>query len=433
MNVRPSAILHAVVIWMAVPSPVLHAASEDFYISPDGNDGWSGRLAAPNGDRSDGPLASVKAAQLAVRKLRAEDADRRQPVVVALRGGTYWLEEALAFSPEDSGTREVAGGLSGVWRRAAGAERRPAHHRLEGRRRRRVVRGPARGEEWSLECSPSSSSTTSGDSARACRRRGTTRSRRSSMRHRRTQGKGSDRFGFSGDEIRADWENLRDVEVMAFHNWAASRIPIASVDAAGHAVTLQGHTTGTSSWAQFIPGTPVFPREREGGPEATGPVVPRPPERAADLHPAAGGNAGEHDGRGSAARQPAAAARRRGEARVGGARAVPRPHVRPREVGDHRRRASRSRRPRSTSVRRSRRWARVTMRYRGLRGAARRRVRDGLRAGLPAQPDHRMRDWSTWARAASRSAARCRPAGATPSAHPATTRRWSPITPWRTA
>jgi len=42
-------------------------AAADFYISPAGNDGWSGRLAEPNAARSDGPFATIARARDAVR------------------------------------------------------------------------------------------------------------------------------------------------------------------------------------------------------------------------------------------------------------------------------------------------------------------------------------------------------------------------------
>ena len=42
----------------------------DFFVAPDGNDSWSGTLAAPNTDRTDGPFASISRAQDAVRTLK---------------------------------------------------------------------------------------------------------------------------------------------------------------------------------------------------------------------------------------------------------------------------------------------------------------------------------------------------------------------------
>jgi hypothetical protein len=43
----------------------------ELHVSLDGNDAWSGTLAAPNADRSDGPLRTFEAAQAAVRRCRA--------------------------------------------------------------------------------------------------------------------------------------------------------------------------------------------------------------------------------------------------------------------------------------------------------------------------------------------------------------------------
>ena len=40
------------------------------YVSPDGNDRWSGRLAQPNSERTDGPLATLRGARDHIRRLR---------------------------------------------------------------------------------------------------------------------------------------------------------------------------------------------------------------------------------------------------------------------------------------------------------------------------------------------------------------------------
>jgi len=72
------------------------------YVSPAGDDRWSGRLAEAAADGSDGPLRSIAAAQGAVRRLVR--AGLRKPVTVYLRGGTHFLAETLAFGPQDSGT-----------------------------------------------------------------------------------------------------------------------------------------------------------------------------------------------------------------------------------------------------------------------------------------------------------------------------------------
>ena len=43
----------------------------DFYVATNGSDSWSGTLAIPNTDKSDGPFATIEKAQEAVRKLKA--------------------------------------------------------------------------------------------------------------------------------------------------------------------------------------------------------------------------------------------------------------------------------------------------------------------------------------------------------------------------
>jgi hypothetical protein len=42
------------------------------YVSTEGNDTWSGKLAQPNAQRSDGPFATLAAARDAIRKLKAQ-------------------------------------------------------------------------------------------------------------------------------------------------------------------------------------------------------------------------------------------------------------------------------------------------------------------------------------------------------------------------
>src|SRR6266540_2089217 len=74
-----------------------------FYVSPNGNDAWSGKLAAANADNTDGPFTSVEKARDAIRQLKARG-PLTQPVTVYLRGGLYVLSQPLVFSPQDSGT-----------------------------------------------------------------------------------------------------------------------------------------------------------------------------------------------------------------------------------------------------------------------------------------------------------------------------------------
>lgn len=76
-----------------------------FYVSPEGRDEWSGRLPEPNRDGTDGPFATIVRARDAIRELKRRG-ELRGLVVVKVRGGIYWLNEPITFTPEDSGTEE---------------------------------------------------------------------------------------------------------------------------------------------------------------------------------------------------------------------------------------------------------------------------------------------------------------------------------------
>lgn len=95
----------------------------DFYVAKNGNDAWSGTLPSPNADKTDGPFATLKRAQEAVKTLKSEvyfpkdepvetrwigsphTLGRGKDIVVLVRNGYYSLNEPLVFSPEDGGER----------------------------------------------------------------------------------------------------------------------------------------------------------------------------------------------------------------------------------------------------------------------------------------------------------------------------------------
>ncbi|HVT59714.1 MAG TPA: right-handed parallel beta-helix repeat-containing protein [Thermoanaerobaculia bacterium] len=83
-------------------------ASSILYVAVDGQDTWSGILAAPNASHTDGPFASLARAQQAVRALAGTRA-----VTVEVRAGTYYLPLSptnpgtLTFVAADSGTASL--------------------------------------------------------------------------------------------------------------------------------------------------------------------------------------------------------------------------------------------------------------------------------------------------------------------------------------
>lgn len=72
----------------------------DFYVATTGNDNWSGRLAGPNPDATDGPFATLAKARDAVRQLKNRSI--RKDIIVLVRGGTYYLKETVVFGLQDS-------------------------------------------------------------------------------------------------------------------------------------------------------------------------------------------------------------------------------------------------------------------------------------------------------------------------------------------
>jgi len=87
---------------------VTTAESAELYVAPDGNDAWSGTLAKPNADRSDGPVASLAGARDALRKLRAaKSAEGAVRILVA--AGRYSMIEPLTLQSQDGGTEAAPG------------------------------------------------------------------------------------------------------------------------------------------------------------------------------------------------------------------------------------------------------------------------------------------------------------------------------------
>ena len=67
-----------------------------FYVSPSGRDSHLGT--------AEQPFRTLSRARAAVRNVKAKTT---QPITVYLREGVYYLSEAIAFSPEDSGSKNA--------------------------------------------------------------------------------------------------------------------------------------------------------------------------------------------------------------------------------------------------------------------------------------------------------------------------------------
>jgi regulation of enolase protein 1 (concanavalin A-like superfamily) len=95
----------------------------DFYVSPNGDNSWSGERAAPNPEQTDGPFADIERAQQAVRELKSRvylpkgkpvekrwigsphDYGSGRDILVVIRGGYYSLDKPIRFAAADGGER----------------------------------------------------------------------------------------------------------------------------------------------------------------------------------------------------------------------------------------------------------------------------------------------------------------------------------------
>ena len=76
-------------------------ATATFYAAPNGNDAWSGTLAAPNSAATDGPFATFDRARAMVQSINKAGLNQ---VSVQFRGGTYYLAATVMMTAADSGT-----------------------------------------------------------------------------------------------------------------------------------------------------------------------------------------------------------------------------------------------------------------------------------------------------------------------------------------
>lgn len=84
--------------------PLSATAATQYFVAADGNDSWSGKLAEPNPERSDGPFASLARARDAIRALKTAGGLPQGGATVFIRGGTYSLPQTLTFEAQDSGS-----------------------------------------------------------------------------------------------------------------------------------------------------------------------------------------------------------------------------------------------------------------------------------------------------------------------------------------
>jgi hypothetical protein len=215
---------------------VVHAQPKaDFYVSPGGDDKWSGTMPGGNRPGTDGPFRTVTRARDAVRELRAKQKPDR-PVRVAVLGGRYELTEPLVFTPADSGTERsptvfetIPGDRNpvilsgGVTLRSGGDLKNGAYaYTVPDDRPIRLI---SVNEEprYRSRLPKEGFYTIAGLAGADPKGKYDTK---------------ANKFEFKPGEIDAKWKNLTDVEAVVLHFWVDTHLKVQSVDADKHVVTF---------------------------------------------------------------------------------------------------------------------------------------------------------------------------------------------------
>lgn len=226
----------AVLIWLPLPA---RAAADPLvlHVATNGQDRWSGSLAAPNAGRTDGPLASLAGARDRIRNQRSEARSALGPVTVYVHGGPYRLDAPFVLEPEDSGTAEApvtyaaheserpvfSGGrvVAGfrqngpVWEASIPEAKTGAWYFrqlfVNGQRRQRA-RSPNTGYHRIARLLPGPPSRNAKPVAR-------------------------DQFIFAAGDLKP-WARLEDVNLVLMHSWETSIHPLKSVDPESNLVEL---------------------------------------------------------------------------------------------------------------------------------------------------------------------------------------------------
>ncbi len=239
--------VRSLVVGVCAVTSLALAQQADVFVSPNGNDGWSGKVPAPAG--GDGPVLTLKRAQELVRQRRQQAPD--QAVTVLVRGGVYELAEPLVFVPEDSGSEAapvryaaypgekpvISGGARiGGWQ-AADANTWVASlpQDLRGvaiRRfyvnnlRRTLARMPNEGEYFRVAETPLAIT----DPATG-----------------EEKNPSKEAFRFTAGDLHA-WPRLNEIDAVVMRNWESAILPLASVDEATRMVVF----TGPMKWDMHV-------------------------------------------------------------------------------------------------------------------------------------------------------------------------------------
>jgi hypothetical protein len=235
------------------------SASSDYYVAKNGNDSWSGTLAAPNGGGTDGPLLTISAAQAKIRTALASPGGLTRNWRVIIRAGTYFQSSELVFTLADkagpgyavvwegypgehvviSGGESLSGFTvngSGYWEKTVTAGYF-GELWVNGNRSRWPIRPSNTAAPYTVSGTLSSTGSAATDPVKPT-----------------TPGDtciGTNRFTFNAGELDSTWPGITDVRIQAWDTaWWHSLLKVTSVDNGTRTAVLNGrplHTVGLTA------------------------------------------------------------------------------------------------------------------------------------------------------------------------------------------
>ncbi|MFC1640715.1 right-handed parallel beta-helix repeat-containing protein [Patescibacteria group bacterium] len=200
--------------------------ASEFYVATNGNDSWSGTLAAPNDAGTDGPFESITKARDAVRQIQP----KTEPIIIYIREGRYFIDETITFEPQDSGNEQapityqafeeetpiISGGIEitnwvqdpavgpNVWKASVPGDASFKQLFVNGNRRYRA-RTPNVGSYYRVDQETDTPTTT---------------------------------FKYENNDINADWAGNEDLQVVFLNRWITHRHRISDVNRGTNNATI---------------------------------------------------------------------------------------------------------------------------------------------------------------------------------------------------
>lgn len=228
--------LHLALATFSLNLALCSAAPAGLYVSPSGNDAWSGRLERPASDRNDGPKATLASALEAGRRLK-EEGRTADGLNIFVRGGVYALSEPITLLPQDSGidstrplTIQAYGGERPV---ISGGRRITGWRKVEDKPGLWQAEIPeVRDGQWYFR-----QLFINGERKQ--------RARTPNEGYFRIEGGSPQdkpvKIKFKAGDIDKSWADDGDVEVIALLAWADIRMQIRAVDEEARVATLSGN------------------------------------------------------------------------------------------------------------------------------------------------------------------------------------------------